>query len=1726
MKQNYPKAILLTLAIIASQLADTGKLSAQCSGSVPSFAVDLTGRPDSMWISPSVLRAGLCCGATSPDVCIEFIITLDTGSTGFILDIYSGAAPGGSLYYSIGCVGTYPVGQPICLSGVGPHKVTFCKPGNNYNQYYIRSTPKPSISPDVVASQTCKQTLFVKGLEPDSVTWTSVPSNSTYNSYLSCTSGCDTVDVLPYGSFPSSVLYRGCGTVLGGCISNKFCDTVRVKFVDSLRVNIAPKNKYICFGDTSAILTATPSGGLPPYKYLWSNGKTTASITVGAGTYHVSLTDSMNCSIAMDTSIVNAYTMAILALPGNDTSVCSDQGTLFLNGVIQSAGGGKWSGSGTFSPSDTNLNTLYTFTNAEKAAGFAKISLATTYNNGCPPDTADRTIVFDPTPAPVISGPDSVCSNRTTTFSVTAIAGSSYVWGVTGGTITSGTGTNSIQILWGAAGTGTVGITQTSNLGCDSFVSKSIVITPTPAPVIAGPDSVCADKPYTYSVAFNNTWKYKWVVTGGTILGADNANTMQVRWAGPGSGSVKVTVTSAFGCDSSITKSTVIMPTPIPVIAGPATTCSNKIYSYSVSAIAGSTYQWSVSGGAILGSNNASSVSIRWGASGTGTLNIIQTSAFGCDSPATISVNIQPSPDPILVGPGVTCSNKIYTYSVTAVSGHTYNWSVTGGAILKGQSTNIIDVQWGATGSGTVTITQTSDKGCDSTLSRTINIQPTPAPVVSGPDSTCSNRIYTYSVTAIPGSTYDWIITRGSIVGSATGNSIRILWGADGQGLVSVKQTSAAGCDSLVSLDVVIMPTPNPSIAGTDNTCSNRVYTYSVLNIAGSKYSWQVNGGTIMGPSDQNEVKVQWGASGSGQVSITQTSNFGCDSTISKTINIMPTPAPVISGNGNVCSNRSNMYSVSPIPGCTYFWSVIGGKIQGSNTNNTLNVLWGASGGGQVQVKQTSAQGCDSTISISINIQPTPEPEIQGPDNVCSNRVASYSANFSPGYNYIWTVTGGAIQGVSNTYNVNVLWDAAGTGIIRVLESSPEGCDSLLQMPVNILPTPDPVITGNASPCQNKPYMYSVPVVAGHLYNWQVTYGRIIGSVTGNTVEVVWDLTGNGSISVTQTSPMGCDSTIKKTIQILPTPAPVIFGLANTCQDKTYKYAVSDIPGHTYLWSVSGGNIVGTNTLSYVFVKWGNAGVGVLTIRQVSNFGCDSVVSRKIAITTTPAPVINGPGISCQNYVAEYTSGTSLNGIGHFWRVSGGRIVGFMNRDTVRVAWDSSGIQWIQLTLTSPLGCDSTVTRNIQVNANPKLNITGPNVVCENHTYLYQSTYVADMAYIWTLNGGGRFSGNTSPSNIYVDMFAAGKYELNLKYRNSNGCEGSAKFPIQVVDFPIPQIDGPALGCANTKGNTYSGNTYSLVNKKGSPLKYEWMVFPAVNFSVMDETTISVDWGAPGVYTVALRQINTITGCDDTAKFYVEVDSIVKPQINSGDFSGCQPLAVTLVESTGTPELNYTWYLENGIVHDQATIQNTFTKVGLNPVKLVVTNKYGCKDSVKINVELFPKPVAAFDITSPAPYYSDDTINFKNKSIGAEYYLWDFADQEISYLKDPRHRFGEAIEHTVWLYAESLQGCRDSVSKTLRIMLKPQIFVPNAFTPGIDKLNDKFTISTRNIARFNILIYNRWGQIIFQSNQADFEWDGTYQSLPVMDGVYPYLINANGHQGERFVLTGEINVIR
>jgi gliding motility-associated-like protein len=445
-----------------------------CDSITPSFNVDLSASPNQTWTSPMVLRDGNCCGTSNPDKCLEFIITLNPSAIAINFVISAGAVPSGALFYQINCGPITPVGSPICLSGPGPHNLTFCKPGNNANAFSIVSYSEPIIGPDISLNNGCSGSMYANYYNEPTITWTSIfPGvQGTYNSLLNCISGCDTVLVTAPLNPPAFVDYLVCGMDAGGCNPFPICDTIRVTFITPPSVTVSPNSQHLCFGAQNITLSATVSGGTPPYSFLWNTGETGSSILAGAGVFIVNIVDSFACLVVSDTALITQDLLPINASAGTDQFYCALAAeNIPLNGIVQIASGGIWTGgTGIFLPNNTTLNALYSPSAEEISIGFLDLILTSTGNNGCPAQNDTVRLNFEYfTESFLLQTTNVSCfghSDGAASISTSGIF-NPYSFSLNGGTVT----TNTIFVNL-AAGNHTLVLINI--LGCDTTINFSI----------------------------------------------------------------------------------------------------------------------------------------------------------------------------------------------------------------------------------------------------------------------------------------------------------------------------------------------------------------------------------------------------------------------------------------------------------------------------------------------------------------------------------------------------------------------------------------------------------------------------------------------------------------------------------------------------------------------------------------------------------------------------------------------------------------------------------------------------------------------------------------------------------------------------------------------------------------------------------------------------------------------------------------------------------------------------------------------------------------------------------------------------------------------------------------------------------------------------------------------------------------------------------------------------
>lgn len=385
------KNLKLLLLFVMSMPVYFG-IAQQCDTAVPLYIIDLSANADSTWVlfeEDALDRNGQCCNATTNENCIQFQITTNSNCAGIFFD-YDGAGAYGSLDWQIDCGPEYNLKDTICLTGGGTVLLTFCKPGTDNGNYTLVSVPQPTFPEDQFVPENCEQPVEVLGVTQTTIVWQSISPGAPgdYDSLLTCTN-CLTPVYKPIPGGPTQVAYQVCGyPILDYCVGEfDFCDTVVFNSLDSIKLNITPANPSFCLGG-SVDLTANGSGGDGNYTFIWYNDMlqpidTGVVLTATSpGTYTCEIRDGNYDPLYCDNffeSVTVVETNPPVVNAGADQLLCADGPEVTLNGTIQYATGGVWSGgNGTYNPSSTDLNATYTPTQAEIAGGVLNLTLTTT----------------------------------------------------------------------------------------------------------------------------------------------------------------------------------------------------------------------------------------------------------------------------------------------------------------------------------------------------------------------------------------------------------------------------------------------------------------------------------------------------------------------------------------------------------------------------------------------------------------------------------------------------------------------------------------------------------------------------------------------------------------------------------------------------------------------------------------------------------------------------------------------------------------------------------------------------------------------------------------------------------------------------------------------------------------------------------------------------------------------------------------------------------------------------------------------------------------------------------------------------------------------------------------------------------------------------------------------------------------------------------------------------
>jgi gliding motility-associated-like protein len=424
--------------------------------------------------------------------------------------------------------------------------------------------------------------------------------------------------------------------------------------------------------------------------------------------------------------------------------------------------------------------------------------------------------------------------------------------------------------------------------------------------------------------------------------------------------------------------------------------------------------------------------------------------------------------------------------------------------------------------------------------------------------------------------------------------------------------------------------------------------------------------------------------------------------------------------------------------------------------------------------------------------------------------------------------------------------------------------------------------------------------------------------------------------------------------------------------------------------------------------------------------------------------------------------------------------------------------------------------------------ITGPLQDIQNNFTAIQPTCFgySDGTISANILGGTppyNYSWNTAPLMNNPDLFnvSAGYYQITVT--DNNGC-------IKMFDININQPLNITLTGDNNEVLCFGKPLELLVAQQSAitPYNIVWTNTYNANQDINNSTVYPT---SNGMYTATLTDAS---GCQQTHTLNVVVNPLPSVLFNESSTSECHPACIDFSIISPNPLYTYEWDLEPNIIQIGMEAKECYDSPGQFTVRLVAITDKGCVDSlVKPNyITINKTPSSIFNTNQPNPTdILSPVFEFTNLSEDGDNYYWNFADSEISTEYEPIHRYLQPGRYCVELVTEAtytigIGSCADTTLNCYDINPLSLVYAPTAFTPDKDGLNDVFELVGDLVSELKFVIYTRTGLLIFQSNQLNKAWDGTYQGDLVPSGVYYYQVEYRDIDRIPKIQTGTVTLLR
>lgn len=837
---------------------------------------------------------------------------------------------------------------------------------------------------------------------------------------------------------------------------------------------------------------------------------------------------------------------------------------------------------------------------------------------------------------------------------------------------------------------------------------------------------------------------------------------------------------------------------------------------------------------------------------------------------------------------------------------------------------------------------------------------------------------------------------------------------------------------------------------GCEKICEGTTVIYTAEHWGQIFPSWTVIGADSWIEINNNQIEVNWGESGNGQVIVIAATNWGCFSEAFLCVEILDSPEAsfettpqAISNELTVCQGQEVFFENTSSGAIYYEWTF---GDNGSSTDANPEHVFSSAGNYEVQLIAKNECFCSDTTTLDVIVEPTISPFIDCVGTICEIDTFTYTSDANCN-NFFWTVSsnGTVIDGGGPNDNfIDIEWQGGPIGNIELSVSDCTGSYCLSPALVQI-----PIMSGNAeivgaeNVCKGASETYTIQDYNGTYYNWSVTTGQIITGQGTNEVTVIWDapmnLPATAQISVDYDNCyLECSGTDVLDVKIVD--EFLAAGPIEVCPDAIEDYTTIKIAGVGKVmsnWSLqddTGAEVwafANAETVNLPFPS--QVGMYMLTVEAVNpDDYCNEFVEMVIQIVDKPdAPSgIDGELAICPGSSYQYTANSADANATFNWYINNGGILEEKTGNPITINWATTGPYDIGVsqTLHDRLPCESDLF-NLMINPITQVSLVGNDQVCDQEIHRYTADFIENADYLWEIipNDMGTITEDPENHEIDIQWNKSGAAELRVSL-----CGFSQKIDVIVNPLPEPTVNHPAELCANESGSVTVNANYA---------DYTWY---DENQNIVDQTDNPSLF--PGSYELVVTDDE---GCTGNTYFTIEGLPVPNIRISTPDATGIclaindpYPLLYALDSDGGYA---YQWYRDGVMIAGETSNTLNVKSVGIFHVE--VTDNKGCKNisnSLVIfdwcdpngggtcnggncNLDYCTNPLGSLEFNFLQGAMCNE-YSFTNQSVDYEpgSLSWNFGDEavgtDVSNLENPSYIFSNAGFYHVLLVGSVLDG--------------------------------------------------------------------------------------------------------